>query len=277
MTSRTLSIHFSLVLGIIVSCLSADALAKSDTCRIEKKATVQIGYAGTMMTVLVSINGTSATMGLDTGAQTLVTPEAASRLHLPRDYHRKTRAFGTTAVLLANNVIIRDLEFAGKHHDWKSVAALSLTGKVAFGSLSNAEIGPSGLLGADILSNYDLDFDFSKSTLTLYSVSGCSKMTPPWTGNFIATPIGITPQRRVLLPVEIDGVKLSAIFDTGAFESALTRSAAFRLGLTKGGLKSEQSKTFVGVGNVSAELPTHRIRESIRWRPHTNRQAVGCP
>ncbi len=249
---------FSCLFAVIAPAHSEALPAKAGNCRIEKKATVQIGYTR-MMTVPVSINGTSVTMGLDTGAQTLVTPEAARRLHLPRDYRRKTRAIGTTAVFLANNVIIRDLEFAGAHHGWKSVATLALAGKVTSGSLSHGGTNLAGLLGADVFSQYDLDFDFSKSILTVYSVRGCLKVMPPWTGNFTTIPFQVTQQRRIALSVEIDSVKLKAIFDTGAYQSMLSRAGAFKLGLTSKTLKSAQTGTFVGVGNVSANLPTQQF------------------
>ncbi|HZV20649.1 MAG TPA: aspartyl protease family protein, partial [Hyphomicrobiales bacterium] len=197
-------------------------------------------------------------MGLDTGAQTVVTPDVAARLHLPRDWRRKTRALGTTAVFIANNAIIRDLEFSGAHYEWKSVAAVSLIDKIPFGSFT-MKFDLGGLLGADILSNYDLEFDFFERTLTLYSVRGCVAMTPPWTGDFTATPFQVTPQRRIVLPVEVDGKKLTAIFDTGAYETFLSPAAAAKLGLSGKELKTEQSKTVIGVGNISANLPTHQF------------------
>src|SRR5579883_1329274 len=237
----------SVWLAVFIAAACAHARpAEAESCPIERKATLALGRAGGFLTVPVSINGTAVTMGLDTGAQTVVTPDVAARLHLPRDWRRKTRALGTTAVFIANNAIIRDLEFSGAHYEWKSVAAVSLIDKIPFGSFT-MKFDLGGLLGADILSNYDLEFDFFERTLTLYSVRGCVAMTPPWTGDFTATPFQVTPQRRIVLPVEVDGKKLTAIFDTGAYETFLSPAAAAKLGLSGKELKTEQSKTVIGV------------------------------
>jgi predicted aspartyl protease/tetratricopeptide (TPR) repeat protein len=232
----------------------------AQSCRMEKKTTLSFNYTNYLLAVPAKINGTAVSMGLDTGAQTLVTPETVSHLHLGRDYARRTRSIGTTAIQIVNNVIMREFEFAGSHHDYKSVASISITSKITSGQKSVVGTAIAGLLGADILSEYDLDFDFKSATLTLYRVKGCKSVTPPWIGTYATVPIRVSPQRRVLVPVEVDGVKLTAIFDTGANQTALNRAAALRVGLTSATLKGEKLQTVTGIGDVSAAVHTHQFQ-----------------
>ena len=235
--------------------LSQPTHAKSTECVIEKKATLKLGYGAGMRTVDARIDGHPVTLGLDTGASTIVTPQAALGLNLPRDRRRITRAHGTTAIIEADNFVIKDLEFGGAHYRWKSVPVLSIAGGAATGASQTNAV--SGLIGGDILSDYDLEFDFLNDTLTLYSVKGCTTITPSWQGSYTSSPMTVTWRREVLLPVEVDGVTLRAVFDTGATESALTTEAAARLGVTSKALKDEQAKTFIGIGAIKANLPTH--------------------
>ncbi|WP_415188728.1 aspartyl protease family protein [Rhodomicrobium sp.] len=240
------------LLLLVVLGLSQAAHAKPADCIVEKKATLKLGWGGGMRTVEAEIDGQKVTLGLDTGASTIITPDAASRLHLMRDWDRRTRAYGTTAILTANHVLIKDLEFGGAHHRWKSVPVLAIANR----SPSNPV---SGLLGRDILSDYDVEFDFLKETLTLYSVRGCTTVIPQWPAGYTATPMTVTWRRNVLLPVDVDGKRFQAIFDTGATESALSREAAARLGVTSKVLKLEETQPFVGVGAVRAALPTSQF------------------
>jgi|GEM_PF-4984469 len=247
---RSLFVRWLLLL--VALGLSQAAHAKPAECVVEKKATLKLGWGGGMRTVEAEINGQKVTLGLDTGASTIITPDTAARLHLTRDWGRKTRAYGTTAILTANHVLIKDLEFGGAHHRWKSVPMLAIA--------DSSPVPPvSGLLGRDILSDYDLEFDFLKGTLTLYSVRGCTTVIPQWPAGYTATPMTATRRHNILLPVDVDGKRFQAIFDTGATESALTREAAARLGVTSKVLKLEQTKAFVGAGNVRASLPTSQF------------------
>src|SRR5579883_1389868 len=97
-------------------------------CRIEKKATLTLGFTNGLATIPVKINGKIVIMGVDTGADTLLTPQAAAALRLKRDA-QGTEAIGTTGTIRTQNVLVQDLEFAGNHHRNLSVAKIGLPGE----------------------------------------------------------------------------------------------------------------------------------------------------
>jgi len=72
--------------------------AKAETCKVEKVATLPLTYSNGLAAVTARIDGVEVQMGVDTGSQTLVTPQTAARFGLSRDLSRKTRAIGTTAI-----------------------------------------------------------------------------------------------------------------------------------------------------------------------------------
>ncbi|MGA7326860.1 MAG: retroviral-like aspartic protease family protein [Rhodomicrobium sp.] len=232
--SKSFVYAFLAILALIIASQPAKG---AEACRSEKKAALMLAATLGFMTVPARINGTAVTMGLDTGARTFVTPEAVSRLKLPRHFGRRTRLIGTTAIMTVDNVLISDLEFADDHFRDQSVASIPVEGKVMFGQpgLIGTEI--SGLIGADIMSHYDFELDFELLRLTPYKVTGCKAVKPEWTGSYSQTPFEITGLRKIAIPVEIDGVKLRAILDTGANASAITRSGAMRAGLTAAALE----------------------------------------
>ncbi len=247
---RTQRLLFPLFLLLV---LASAGEAFCGPCRIGKAATIPLGRRSSYFTVPARINGVDVTMGVDTGAQTFVTPETAARLRLPHA-GGQARIQGAVAAFTTDTVVMGDFEFADAHYRDKIAASIKLLNSNTFGREPIA-----GLLGADVLSHYDLDFDFSKSTLTLYSVRDCATIAPPWTGLYTTTPVSITEQRRISVPVRLNGAQLTAIFDTGASNSVLIRAAAHKAGVSENALRRERHASYVGAGNFTAKFPTYEF------------------
>ncbi len=112
-----------LIIATGIALLSEQGFARD--CELQKKAELKLGYTASLLTVEAKINGALVTLGLDTGAQTTVTPETAKTLQLAHDW-RRTRVIGTTAVKIVSHVLLRDFEFAGSHFRSKSVTQILL-------------------------------------------------------------------------------------------------------------------------------------------------------
>jgi tetratricopeptide (TPR) repeat protein len=227
--------------------------APTAACQIAKKAEIALGYVNGLATVEAKIDGTAVIMGLDTGSQTLVTPQIADELRLMPGLNR-TLARGSTAVTVAGQVILRDFEFAGAHYDWKSVIKIKLpTPKVP-----NLKVKPAaGLIGMDVLANYDLDFDFPHRKLTLYSVRGCQAAPPSDYTDVKTIPFKINGERNIFFPVELDGHKITALLDTGAVFHMITHAGVKKAGGTEAMLKADPTIETGGVGNISLKHPLH--------------------
>ena len=89
-----------------------------------------------------------------------------------------------------------------------------------------------GLIGADILSHFDLDLDVPHRRLGLWQVSGCSDIKPDWTGPTGSVPVEIQASRHVSVPVKADGTTMYLLLDTGSPGLILSTRAAARAGAT---------------------------------------------
>lgn len=86
---------------------------------------------------------------------------------------------------------------------------------------------PSGLIGADILQNYDLDFDFTAGKLNLIDPNHCPGQAVYWQAPSVAVvPFRMDKSFHITLPVTVDGKSLTAMLDTGASRTAMNVNTA---------------------------------------------------
>lgn len=247
------------MLGVLM-VLAVTPAAKADDCRMERQASLPLTFSGFLPTVPVLFNGRQIDMGLDIGAQTMmVTPDTAEQLNLPRDPRHSTRAIGTNNTTMVSNVLVERIDFAGETHVQVSVPVLSLAMPVPHSASPTPAPSVAGLIGADMLSDFDIDFDVPDRTITFYRMGDCAKLTPPWNGPYTAVPITVTRTRRLALPIELDGQSITAIFDTGASGARLALSSASRLGLTPDMLAQDPQESSTGVGGRTTKVPYHRF------------------
>jgi predicted aspartyl protease len=228
------------------------AVARAD-CRIERQAILPMTFNGFMPMIGATINGRPVSIGIDTGSQgTVVTPETVDHLNLSRDPNRFTTAGGAGRAWV-NNALLDTLEFGGAVYARMSVAVIAL------GQPSTATDRPlAGLIGADLLSRYDLDFDGPGHRVILYRIRDCAKLVPPWEESSVAVPVSVTGSRRPVIPIELDGYRLKAIFDTGASGMLLARSSGVRVGVSAEMLAQDPAGNIFD-GGRDDKIPLHRF------------------
>ncbi len=90
-------------------------------------------------------------------------------------------------------------------------------------NLALADTG--GMLGADILSRYDVELDVGNSVLKLFEAGGCPPLQP------VVAMLGARGN-EIVIPVSLDGRDLEAVLDSGAERSFTSIASAHnRLGL----------------------------------------------
>lgn len=181
--------------------------------------------------IRATIDGAAVIMLIDTGAQTtIVTPETASRLKLKRDSNRGSHLVTLGGARAVPNVIIDRLAFSGASFTTLSVPAMTLRGAAA---------GQDGIIGGDLLHQFDLDIDIAHQKLTLYRPESCTPVHPPWDAHYQTWPVTISPRQQITFPAKLDGHAVTALLDTGAFRGTLSRAAAERAGVTPAELQRD--------------------------------------
>ena len=197
-------------------------------CRIDLVASLPLTLWQQKLFVPVTIGGTNALFLIDTGAGvTTLSKGLADRLMLPRDYDRTADMFGVggaeSHLTIAHAGV---LMIGGVHVAGQAFPVAVFDQAMADGS------AVGGLIGADILSRFDLDLDIRNRRLDLWHVTDCSEVTPRWSGDWASAAMQVAPSHHISVPVEVDGAKLDLLVDTGAPSLVLSSRAAARAGAT---------------------------------------------
>ena len=218
-------VRLAIALPLLASCSPSiqPSTHSAENCTVQKYKEIPLRLEQGFLIVDAEFGGHPITLLVDTGAQsTTVTPSFVSQLGL-QENSDKTQILATGGTFMSRNVTVPSGNIAGI-----SIASGSVP--VSMMPVSASPSPPSGILGADWLSNYDIEFDIANLRMTLFNVANCVGDYIPWTGPK-ATPITRVVRKQVLFQVEIDGHPMTALFDTGANRSVLSDRAAAGAGL----------------------------------------------
>lgn len=211
-------------------CLGAGVLlagqAWAGSCQVVRYGTLPVEIEGGRATTEVKINGADTRFQLDTGSFfNIMSNATASSLGLKlRAMPFNFRISGIGGTAGAQYTRVKDFGILGT-------------------TLNNIDflVGGSdagyGLLGANLLDFADLEIDMAHGKLSLFKVDGCEKRGLAYWSNgrdfFMADlkPADSSTDRRTFIEVTINGKKLRALLDSGAYATALTRHAAERVGI----------------------------------------------
>ncbi len=242
-------------------CLLVLALAgcgQGTGCDLEKVAQVPLEPRNRLFVVPVTVNGNAISMLLDTGGEKSLLGEAAvQRLGVTRDGRTYTVLAGLAGGSIRTDANIDSMRLGGVP---VSVDRMSVDALVGYP-------GIDGILGLDILRDFDLDIDAPNRTLTLYRVRRCERADPPWTEP--ATPIAVSTLPGWMdIPFEINGIAETAVVDTGASNTTITPRMARQLGLSEQDLANDRVVKLHVVSGDDAQARIHRF-QTIRIGPIT--------
>jgi predicted aspartyl protease len=102
------------------------------------------------------------------------------------------------------------------------------------------------LLGADILTSFDLDIDLAKNTIGLFEHNSCPGEPVYWANNFSEADL-VVRKNGIIVLIEINGVPARAVLDTGAERTIVSMNLAHRLGIDTDTAGVEKAGTVRGV------------------------------
>lgn len=229
--------------------------ATGEPCRMGRATDLPLRMIRHHLVSAVEINGAPADMMLDTGAfGTVLTSEAVTRLHLPTpDWTTaEARGIGGTRSLS----VLQTAQFKlGRLHGRNLHFAVFDSPKV----LGTTQV--DGLLGMDLMSQFDIDLDLSEHKVILYSpVGDCGQP-----GAALEQPLYLLPmeqavdQRSVVVNVSVAGKNLRALLDSGSDSNVIFRGAARRLGLDDSALAGDRVGQMGGIGPRAVQYHRHII------------------
>ncbi len=205
-------------------------------------------------TLPVAINGTPLRLILDTGAErTMLTEAAVTRLAMARDKQHQTRTFAFGGVSATQDALVTSFAIGGAYLPVPSVTV----GNFALPAMAGPDgaVPVDGLLGADVLSAFDVDLDARSGRLTLYRARNCPDAGPPWTEPAVSLGEATLSRDRLLVPMALDGVGGIATLDTGAQRSVVSDRLAAAVGVTQAAL--DRDPVIAAHGAAAEPLPVH--------------------
>jgi hypothetical protein len=124
--------------------------------------------------------------------------------------------------------------------------------------LASGGLGPgiAGLLGNEFLWDWDVEFDLPNSALRFYP---CGTASLP--DGAQSARLRFSDRFRAIVQVEVDGVVLRALLDSGAVFSSVARRALYRLGIDANDGNSVRVGAAQGVDGQPVLLENRRFRK----------------
>ncbi|MDI2113717.1 retroviral-like aspartic protease family protein [Commensalibacter nepenthis] len=251
-------ILYLLSLFILFLCAVPSHVQAQSSCDYEKLGQVPLQDVGGFLLITVNINGHPFNMVVDTGSEgSLISPEGAKLLNLPIDPNRQTVVQGPRGGQeLVKNVFIRQMKLGQL-----TVGPLS----VPLGNLPTSprlDIPVIGLIGGDILSHFDLDFNIKSGILSFWNIQSYSMLchVPPfWGDQMQSVPLKMVGHRPFVV-VKVDNNPLIALLDSGARSRIVKFETAIKIGVPYHILTQDPGGIASGVDMRSTRYYWHKFK-----------------
>ncbi|PZU10659.1 aspartyl protease family protein [Sphingomonas sp.] len=231
---------------VLAAILPSQARA---ACQLQRYLELPVTMSGPRPIVSATIGGKDARLILDSGAFFSTLSKASAqeyglRLDPAPSWFRMRGINGSAAVSITT---VKDFGIAG--------VTLPRADFIVGGS----DTGTVGLLGQNILGIGDVEYDLPHGKVRLLKAEGCEAgQQAYWAAD---RPLSILPivqrappfQTHTIGTITINGVKLRAIFDTGASSTMLSLAAARKAGITPSSPGVTSGGISTGLGSQSAQ------------------------
>lgn len=225
--SVVLALLFSLALG----CPSASA---DGVCQLTRVAALPLTASpGGSMTVPMTVAGRTMNLAVDTAGISTLRADIVDNSRLPIQESRYRITFHDPRLNFVD--MMKQIDTASTNRfivienaELGTLKAPKLAFFPAPASWLRTFYGDAdGVLGADTLKNFDVEFDFANSVIYLYLQNHCPGQVIYWTKEPAARiAFGTDDLDRIAIPIELDGKALGATIATGMLETTGSFDAA---------------------------------------------------
>jgi predicted aspartyl protease len=234
-------------LGALALLLSTQSHAAGDagSCHYVPVAKIPVDFSDRAFqaTVTGSVNGTPVRMLVDTGAhESKLMRASAERLGLTLAASG-SYSYGVGGASVTYIAHIDDFALGDAH-----------TGKTLMPVIGNAALRAphDAIVGASFLLQTDMELSLKDKYMQFFRASGCSDTyLAYWDPNAMEIPFEgrLEGSNQPLVTVELNGVKLHALIDSGASRTVVKRHAAELAGVKIDGPKVRKEGKIAGIGD----------------------------
>jgi predicted aspartyl protease len=225
--------------------------AAGTDCSANRIGEIRVATLQNRPIVILFANGKPVTLLLDTGAaSTILTPDAAHRIGAqpPRiDFPRQMGGVGG-GTFGTNEVELRSFSIGGVAISWRRVLVAPIKMSSSLGTLD-------GVLGTDVLGDFDIDLDLPHYRMVFYTKQSAPDAAPNWSEPYARIAASRSLSDHLFFPVRLDGRRIDALFDTGSQLSVLSSATALALGVSKAALAKD--RPMITQGAAAERLSSH--------------------
>lgn len=214
------------LVGLLAAAPQANA---AQNCKMLQLGELPVTMEGTRPMVDATLNGQPVHLIADSGAFfSTLGDKKAVELKLEPSNHPDILMRGVNGVIDARVEVAR--QFTVLHHTYKDLVFITAP--------NYYDARADGLLGQNFLNVWETEYDLADGAIRLFKAEGCGDaVLAYWANNQPYSVIHINPvQERhtaILGKVSVNGVELTALFDTGASRSVLSLHGAARAGIKR--------------------------------------------
>lgn len=243
----------------IAFTLASTPAAAATSCQLAVDADFPVTYvAGHMPVIVVQIQGQPIRMIVDTGSDgSFLSERAYNALNLHRTYDGTGwRSVGLGGIMQISAMVLVDLHFGNvRLHD----EVMPVTDK----AMPDEKGQPvaDGILGYDVLENFDIGLDLPNNRITFYTPQHCTTPQTPWPGDYapalFTRPNGGGP----LISEAIDNHNFTVVIDTGADTSLIMQASLTRAGITPEATPAGRNISATALGNLEIGLHNEKFSD----------------
>jgi predicted aspartyl protease len=240
-------------IALLSAALAAPA-ARAETCNLSLYAELPLleTKAGQPLLVQASIRGQPIAMAIDTAsAATTIDKASAEKFGLALQ-PETMQGQGIGGKLRMFSVRVPDFALGPQRIDEMSVHVVEGIGP-------DRQAARHGLLGADLLGEFDLEFDIQHNRLGIYGPSNCARAAP-WDPDALTVELFRTRGLRIRFDVKVEGKPLIAELDSGATRTLVTWKGARKLGVTPSSPGVEPGHGVVGADGKHLDSSLYRFQ-----------------
>jgi predicted aspartyl protease len=228
-----------LLVLLVIGC------APAGPCRLQQVANLPATVDAGRLEMTGRVNRVDTQLIVDTGAErTVLTMSTINELLLARSRLSRNQLTGVSGAV--NNAdVFADLQLGNENFAQRF-------------AVTNVP-GLHGLIGVDLLGDYDVELDIPGRRVRLWKPSSCGANDLPWSGPRSELPVHMTWNSQLIVTVKIDGKPVNALLDSGASISLLQTGTARRLGVTQAALAADPEVSVHGADGGSINVRIHRF------------------
>ncbi|CAK7192500.1 hypothetical protein COMNV_00699 [Commensalibacter sp. Nvir] len=249
---------FCISFTICFLSLSMILKVKAAVCSYTQLGQIHLDNVDGFLVGGVILNGQLFNMVIDTGSEgSLISPKWAEFLNLPIDHHRKTVLTGSRGGQnLVHNVVLNQINLGKLSIGPYTIPLGYLPGYPG--------INPPvvGLIGGDILSHFDLEFDLVDQKLSFWEIKTGSVLCRPlpfW--NKFSQIDLIRKSHRLFVNVFVNNTPISALIDSGARSRIIALDKVIHMGISLKTLMLDPGGFASGIDMKETRYYWHRFKK----------------